>query len=65
MNRINDNIKKLAVFLMIVGTMIYALLSNLVAPTKPADKSYPKIKAVLRAHLNPKPLIIAERFRFH
>ena len=64
-NGIDDDGKKLAVFLTVVGAKTYALLSNLVAPTKPADKSYPELKKVLRAHLKPKPLIIAERFRFH
>ena len=44
---------------------LYALLSNLVAPMKPADKSYPELKEVLRAHLKQEPLIIVERFRFH
>ena len=28
----------------VVGAKTYALLSNLVAPTKPADKSYPELK---------------------
>ena len=49
----------------VVGAKTYALLSNFVAPTKLADKSYHELKEVLRAHLKPKPLIIAERFRFH
>ena len=44
---------------------LYALLSNLAAPMKPADKSYTELKEVLRAHLKQKPLIIAKRFRFH
>ena len=63
-NGIDDDGKKLAVFLTVVGAKTYALLSNLVAPTKPAAKSYPELKEVLRAHLKPKPLIIAERFRW-
>ena len=44
---------------------LYALLSNLVAPMKPVDMSYPELKEALRAHLKQKPLIIAKRFRFH
>ena len=36
-NGIDDDGKKLAVFLTVVGAKTYALLSNLVAPTKPAE----------------------------
>ena len=48
-----------------MGKETYSLLSNLVAPAKPASKSYGELVAVLKAHLKPKVLVIAERFRFH
>jgi len=57
--------KKLAVFLTLVGSKTYTLLSGLIAPAKPATKTYADLKAVLRQHLKPKPLVIAERFEFH
>ena len=48
-----------------MGKETYSLLSNLVSPAKPASKSYGELVAVLKAHLKPKVLVIAERFRFH
>jgi len=53
------------VFLTLVGSKTYALLSGLIAPAKPATKTYADLKAVLRQHLKPKPLVIVERFEFH
>jgi hypothetical protein len=41
------------------------LLRTLTRPTKPAEKSYQEIFKLLRDHLSPNPLSIAERFRFH
>jgi hypothetical protein len=41
------------------------LLRPLTSPTTPAEKSYPEIIKLLGDHLSPKPLSIAERFRFH
>jgi hypothetical protein len=41
------------------------LLRTLTSPTKPAEKSYQEIIKLLGDHLSPKPLSIAERFRFH
>ena len=64
-NNITTDDKKLAVFLTLVGSKTYALLSGLIAPAKPATKTYADLKAVLRQHLKPKPLVIAERFEFH
>ena len=43
----------------------YTLLSDLLAPTKPAEKTFTQLKAVLVKHFEPKPVIIAERFQFH
>ena len=62
-NGIDDNGKMLAVFLTVVGAKTYALLSSLVAPR--SLRISHTLKEVLRAHLKPKPLIIAEWFRFH
>ena len=35
------------------------------APEKPASKEYDALIEALRAHLDPKPIIIAERFKFY
>jgi len=45
--------KKLAVFLTLVGSKTYVLLSGLIAPAKPATKTYADLKAVLRQHRSP------------
>ena len=57
--------KQVAGFLSAIGGKTYALLRNLVAPTPPKDKTFDELVAVLKAHFEPKPLIIAERFAFH
>ena len=64
-NGISDDSKKLATFLTVIGPSAYALLSNLVAPEKPASKTYDELVATMKSHVKPKPLVIAERFRFH
>ena len=63
-NGIEDD-KKTAVLLTMVGAKTYSLMSDLVAPAKPATKSYADLVAVVKGHLKPKPLVIAERFKFH
>ena len=54
--------KQVPVLLTIIGS---TLLSNLVLPGKPNDKSFTQLAEVLCGHCDPKPLIIAERFHFH
>jgi len=63
-NSIADE-KKTAVFLTAIGTKTYTLLRNLIAPAKSSQKNYDHLVATLKAHLEPKPLTIAERFKFH
>ncbi len=57
--------RKLCSFLTVIGTKAYSLLRNLLAPAKPVEKSYAELLKVIKQHLDPKPLVIAERFRFH
>ena len=64
-NGVVDDAKKVAVFLTVIGGRAYALLRNLLAPTKPADKSYGELVKVMKNHLKPTPPVIAERFKFH
>uniref|UniRef100_A0AAQ4QCI8 CCHC-type domain-containing protein n=1 Tax=Gasterosteus aculeatus aculeatus TaxID=481459 RepID=A0AAQ4QCI8_GASAC len=52
-------------FLTVMGGKTFNLLRSLVTPEKPGDRSYEEIVGTLKAHYSPKPLIIAERFRFH
>ena len=48
-----------------MGSRTYGLLKSLTAPVKPATLKFDEIVQVLTDHLAPKPLVIAERFRFY
>ena len=60
-----DEESKVAALISLVGPKIYKLLKSLVAPEAPATKNYDDLITLLTDHLSPKPLIIAERFKFH
>ena len=64
-NETEDADKQRSIFLTVCGEKTYSLLRNLCAPDKPNTKSFDELKTTLTAHLKPKPLIIAERYRFH
>lgn len=57
--------KQVAVLLSVMGASTYGLLRSLIAPDKPGGKSFDDIVRVLKEHFSPKPIVIAERFRFH
>ena len=57
--------KKVSVLLSVMGPKTYGLLRSLLTPEKPADKTFQQIADILQQHLNPRPLVIAERFKFH
>ena len=63
-NGIKDE-QKLHMLLALVGAQTYQLLTNLVAPKKPGEHTYAQVKEKLTAHLKPKPIKIAESFRFY
>lgn len=63
-NDVEDE-RKVGVLLGVMGAKTYNLLCTLTAPTKPEEKTFKEIVNALQTHLNPKPLVIAERFRFH
>ena len=63
-NDIEEN-KNVVVFLSVVGAKTYGPLRSLMAPEKPGEKTYKDIMDALQGHFSPKPLVIAERFRFH
>lgn len=48
-----------------IGGKVYDLMSDLLAPEKPADKSFEELKTLLIAHYEPKPISSAECFTFH
>ena len=57
--------KKVAVLLSLMGAKTYNLLHNLTIPDKPSEKTFQQNVDLLKCQLNPKPLVIAEHFRFH
>ena len=63
-NEIKDE-QKLHLLLALVGAQTFRLLTNLVAPKKPGELTYTEVKQKLTAHFKPKPITIAERFRFY
>ena len=44
---------------------LYALFGNIVSPRRPRDLSFVEIVENLAKHLDPKPIVIAECFKFH
>jgi len=57
--------KRVSVLLTIIRGPVYCTLRNLVAPVKPKGKTFNELLATLQKHYDPKPLVIAERYRFY
>ena len=57
--------KKCAIFITVIGKEAYGVLRSLMSPDKPSSKSYTVVTKVFADHVNPKPIIIAERFKFY
>ena len=64
-NGIEDNKKRTATFLTLIGKETYSLLNSLTAPDKPASKKVDELNALLSEHFEPAPLVIAERYKFY
>ena len=64
-NDIEDDSKQRHLLLALIGNSTFKLLTNLVAPKKPGELSYKEICEQLEKHFSPKPIKIAERFRFY
>ena len=63
-NDIDDD-HKVPTLLSLIGGKTYTLLRDLLAPEKPATKSFQQIVTTLQQHLSPKPLEIAGRVRLY
>ncbi|XP_045449691.1 uncharacterized protein K02A2.6-like [Melitaea cinxia] len=64
---IANNVKselKVATLITVIGNSAYELMVNLCTPDKPSSKTYTELVAVMKGHLNPKPSMLAERFKF-
>ncbi len=64
-NGVENADKKRAILLSVVGPATYKLISSLVAPVKPGEKTYEQLVTLLTEHYNPKPSEIVQRFRFN
>ena len=51
--------------LLVVGRSSYTLLRNLIAPAKPADKTFKELVEVLSKYYSPQPTEVMQRFRFN
>ncbi|KAL5500514.1 hypothetical protein EMCRGX_G012092, partial [Ephydatia muelleri] len=63
-NSVGDD-KHVAVLLTVVGARHFSLLKDLFLPEDVKAKSFEEISKALVEHFEPKPLVIAERFRFY
>lgn len=63
-NEIVDG-KKANVFLSVLGPTEYRLLKSLVEPRKCVELTYTELTEAMSTHFKPKPILIAERFRFY
>lgn len=62
-----NNIKeelKVPTLITVIGADCYELLVDLCTPDKPSSKSFVDLTKVLEKHLQPKPSILAERYKF-
>ncbi|XP_037876915.1 uncharacterized protein K02A2.6-like [Bombyx mori] len=62
-NKVTDDLK-LPTLISVMGEEAYDLLSTLASPSKPSQLTYANAVAMLAAHLQPKPSILAERYKF-
>ena len=64
-NNVKEDAQKQHLLLAMIGGRTFKLLASLVAPRKPGEVDYAEILRVLEEHLKPKPIKIAESFRFY
>ena len=64
-NGITDAERKRDIFLAVIGPNAYKLLSSLVAPEKPVEKTFMDLVAVMTQHHSPPLSEIIQRYRFH
>lgn len=55
---------KVATLITVIGGDAYELMVSLCTPVKPATKTYSELVTLMKGHLNPKPSLLAERFKF-
>ena len=63
-NNVEDE-KRTVALVSLIGGRTYGLLKSPTAPEAPSSFTFTQLTDLLRNHFNPKPLVIAERFRFY
>ena len=61
-NHVNDASKQRAILLSVCGATTYLLIRNLVAPTKPVDKSFRELVTLVKEQHTPTPSVTVQRF---
>ena len=64
LNKITDD-QKCGCLISIMGADTYKLLKNLLHPSKPSERTLYENCKILSDYFSPKPIIIAERFKFY
>jgi len=57
--------KQVATLLSVIGGQSYNVLRSLISPELPSTKSLDELNKLMKDHMEPKELLIAERYRFH
>ena len=64
-NGVDTQATRRAVLLSSCGAPTYRLIRNLSTPLKPGEKTYKEIVELVASHLQPKPSVIMQRFKFN
>ena len=64
-NAVEDATRKRDIFLSMLGPTTFKLLSNLVAPDDPGDKTYKELADKLKQHHDPDPSEVVQRLKFY
>ena len=60
-----EDVRRRAIFLSVIGAKAFALLEDLLAPESITDLPYTRLVEVLRNHYEPRSSVIVARFRFN
>ena len=57
--------KRVPIILTLLGSKMYALLRSISAPRKPKKLSFTETVETVAKHLDPKPIVMVKRYKFH
>ena len=60
-----DDKKLTAIFITLIGKEAFSLIRSLVSPKRPSEMKIEDLNKILRNHLQPTPILIAERYKFY